>query len=168
MIIMYRVDGDTDMKSYTILLAGVVVFWAMFAGTDCFGQSPSDQDALISSLSPGLQQSISALTGGSSSSTSSQSSSTSGTSDESSQSTGNQILHGRSLLRSVRDNHPGERIRGTLQNVGKKVKAARSGSPDYGSGDIVLPEDKPDFWDRVTRVFLLSLMEAFNNTIAQH
>ncbi len=72
--------------------------------------------------------------------------------------------HGRYALRYFRENNPGDRLKPHRYTVKRKVQSAVRGYPNYGHGpDIIIPEDRPDFWDRVKRVFLLALIDAFTN-----
>ncbi len=72
--------------------------------------------------------------------------------------------HGRYALRYFRRHNPGDKLKPHLYTVKRKVQAAVRGYPNYGHGpDIVIPEDRPDFWDRVKRVFIAALIDAFTN-----
>ena len=72
--------------------------------------------------------------------------------------------HGRYALRYFRDNNPGDKLKLHRYTAKRKVQAAVKGYPNYGHGsDIIIPENRPDFWDRVKKVFISALLDAFTN-----
>jgi len=122
-------------------------------------QSISDLAEIYSSLSPQTQQDLLNLIG------------TQTTDNISSQLptvtepvTTQPLPHGRDALRYFIKNNPGQRITPSRDNVKNKIQAAVQGYPNYGEGsEIKIPEDRDDFWDRVKKVFLGALIDAFAN-----
>jgi len=64
-------------------------------------------------------------------------------------------------LGMVRGNSPGKALAASSGRVSQLVNAARGGSPNFGSSEIVIPEKDPSFWDEIRAMFLTSLTSAF-------
>ncbi len=126
-------------------------------------QSVSDLAQIYSSLSPQTQQDLLNLIGTQNAGISPQLP-TSPTTRPTTQ----PLPHGRDALRYFRKNNPGQKITPSRDNTRNKVQAAVKGYPNYGEGsDIKIPENRPDFWDRVKKVFLGALIDTFSSISLQ-
>lgn len=138
----------------------LVICTAVFACCARTAKAQLNFDDLITTLSPALQDAIGDLIG----------SPTATTEDDETDDTPEEQFElplGKDAIDYAFQNRPGLQVVRVQDRVGRLVRAAAGGEPIHESDEVELPEDEPDFWDRVKTVILTALLEAFLNMAAE-